>query len=282
MDDRDLTSFERLLATDPRLRAFNDTVPTGILVISIEDGRVVYSNWFISELLGIAGDQLLGADWEQFFVDSEERQRLMVDFAVHDAVRNFELQLRNRHGETVWGLASLATINMDGGDLLLFTFNDVTRMKEVESDLALANEELRELAEIKNRFLGMAAHDLRTPLGAIRGMSELVTKLDLPKMKKTELVTSITEVSDQMLDLLNDLLDVTAIESGTFDLDSRPDDRGALLRQRIELVSFNAEAKGIAIATAIGAYPTIRFDRSRIGQVIDNLLTNAVKFSEPG
>lgn len=294
MEDEDLLLFAfndvtklkqielKLAQSNAQQKAFNNTVPAGILVIGIDDGRVVYSNDFISELLGAEGDQILGANWNDFFVDEEERQNMMVEFAMEDTVRDFELRLRHRNGDTVWGLASLSYVPMDDEDLLLFAFNDVTRLKQVEMDLAAANDELKNLAELKNRFLGMAAHDLRTPIGAIRGMSELITTLELPENKKGELVVSITEVSDQMLELLNDLLDVTAIESGTFDLDLKPGDLRQLIQQRVELVSFNAEAKNIQIETSVSEIPEFPFDQNRLGQVIDNLLTNAIKFSPAG
>ncbi len=207
---------------------------------------------------------------------------MMVEFAVNDEVKDFELRLHDHNGEVVWGLASLATIEMEHEDLLLFGFNDVSRLKQVEMELSAANSELEELADIKNKFLGMAAHDLRAPISAIRGMSELISTLDLAEAKKTDLVSSIMTVSDQMLGLLNDLLDVSAIENGTFDLDMETGDLGELLRQRIGLISFTADAKGIAIETIVDSDIEYQFDHNRIAQVIDNLLTNAVKFSKRG
>lgn len=269
-----------LSRTTAEHQAISQTVPAGILVIGLDNGNVVYSNRFISDLLGVDGDKLLGTNWDNFFVDQEERQRMMIEFAVNDEVRDFELRLRDQKGETVWGLASLSMIEMEHEDLLMFGFSDVTRLKQVEMELSSANKELEELADIKNKFLGMAAHDLRTPIGAIRGMSELISRLDLAEDKKTDLVSSIMEVSDQMLTLLNDLLDVSAIENGTFDLDLKPGDLGELLRQRVDLISFSAGAKGIAIETSTEDHPPFDFDHSRISQVVDNLLTNAVKFSE--
>jgi len=164
--------------------------------------------------------------------------------------------------------------------LVVFKENAVERQR-AEEELSQANEELQELNELKNKFMGMAAHDLRNPLGAIRGMSQLIVDLDLGEEKEKEFILSINEVSDQMLELLNDLLDVSAIESGNFDLNWQAADIGELLKNRIELVSYSAEAKGISISAKIDDIPFIEFDSARINQVVDNLLTNAVKFSPP-
>jgi len=156
---------------------------------------------------------------------------------------------------------------------------DVTELKEAHEKLATMNVELQDLNELKNKFMGMAAHDLRNPLSAIKGMTQLILELDLGEKKEKEFISSIKEVSDQMLDLINDLLDVSAIESGKFDIKLEAGNLGDLLQSRIELVAFSAEAKGIRITTDNANLPDIDFDHARIHQVVDNLLSNAVKFS---
>ncbi len=168
------------------------------------------------------------------------------------------------------------------GNHMVSVVTDITELKKAEEKLRSTNDELQELNELKNRFMGMAAHDLRNPLGAIRSMSEMIMIMDLGAETEKEFVTSINNVSNQMLDLINDLLDVAAIESGNFDLKWEAGDLAELLRSRINLVQFHASAKDISISTDIPEIPTIAFDHARIGQVLDNLLSNAVKFSEAG
>lgn len=158
---------------------------------------------------------------------------------------------------------------------------DITDLKHAEAALARLNEELQDLNEIKNKFLGMAAHDLRNPITVIQGMSQLINELDLGEEKEKELITTIHKVSGQMLDLLNDLLDVSAIESGKFDLKLETGNLGDLLESRVDMITLSAETKGIQITTAPFEVPDMEFDHNRINQVIDNLLTNAVKFSPP-
>ncbi|MBF0155581.1 MAG: hybrid sensor histidine kinase/response regulator [Magnetococcales bacterium] len=145
------------------------------------------------------------------------------------------------------------------------------------------NRELLELNQVKNRFLGMAAHDLRNPLVSIRGMSELLLQpMRLSEEKQRQFLRSIHQVSQQMLTLVNDLLDVSAIESGHFELTLERDNLSRLVRERAELVGFSAREKGIVLEVETGDLPDCRCDSGRMGQVVDNLLTNAVKFSRPG
>jgi len=158
---------------------------------------------------------------------------------------------------------------------------DITDLKQAEMALAKMNEELQELNELKNKFLGMAAHDLRNPLGVIRGMSHMILRSEMDEETKTDFLTSINEVSDQMLHLIDDLLDVSAIESGNFDLKCEKTDLGALVKDRVEIAAMIAKEKGITIATDDSEAPAVELDPARINQVIDNLLSNAVKFSSP-
>ncbi len=144
------------------------------------------------------------------------------------------------------------------------------------------NRELMELNEVKNRFLGIAAHDLRNPLISIRGLSELMIKMDLSTEKRSVFLGTINQVSNQMLRLVNDLLDISVIESGRFDLHLKQADLSQLAAERAGLVEEIAREKGIVLVTELPEVASLPMDSDRIGQVIDNLLTNAIKFSNAG
>ncbi|MEW6690037.1 MAG: PAS domain-containing protein, partial [Pseudomonadota bacterium] len=136
------SSFERLVESDERLRAFNDTVPAGILVLRVEDGRVVFANRFFKEVLGVEGGAVMGESWADYFVDPADRERLMVRFAEAGEVRDFEVRLKRADGRPVWALVSMASIPIEGEDLLLFAFVDITALKEAEAEIRqLANHD---------------------------------------------------------------------------------------------------------------------------------------------
>ena len=152
MSDKPESTFKLMVLNDEKLKVFNDTVPAGILVLRVDDGRVIYSNRFFQETLGADGEQVFGESWDEFFVDSEERQNLMIKFVEDDEVRNFELRLRHKNGGIVWGLASMASIPIEDEDLLMFAFIDVTQLKEAEAKIqALANYDI--LTELPSRLL---------------------------------------------------------------------------------------------------------------------------------
>jgi hypothetical protein len=143
--------------------------------------------------------------------------------------------------------------------------------------------ELRELNELKNKFLGIAAHDLRNPLGVIQGFSQLMLEYDeLERSEIKDFSQTINRSAKEMLKLLNDLLDISVIESGKLDLQLVTGNLTELVKQRILLITHIAGKKDIKIISELEELPEIIFDSSRLSQVIDNLLTNASKFSQLG
>ncbi len=147
---------------------------------------------------------------------------------------------------------------------------------------AEAEERLKELNQLKNEHLGIAAHDLRNPIGAIRNMSHMIVDMELEEQTKTDFLHAIYRVSEQMLTLVNNLLDIAVIESGKLKLDFAAGNLSALAAERVDIIRPIADAKKLQVDTHLADVPDSLFDASWLGQVIDNLLSNAIKFSEPG
>lgn len=156
------------------------------------------------------------------------------------------------------------------------------QVKKRTQEIDRKNIELQNLNELKNKFLGMAAHDLRSPLTAVMGFSEMILELKLDGREKDEYLQTINQVSRQMLSLINDLLDVSAIESGKFEMSLNSASLKEVIENRIKLQRFTAKAKEIEIIANLNNLPDFKFDKNRIAQVLDNLLGNAIKFSKPG
>ncbi len=156
----------------------------------------------------------------------------------------------------------------------------------VKTHLALKRQrdELQALNETKNRFLGTAAHDLRNPLAAIRGLAEIILEEAMGPIseEQREMLRMMYSTSDHMLSLVNDLLDVAVIESGKFDLKLEKGDFIEALDERIRILRPTAQKKRIDTVTQFAGLEPFYFDRERIVQVFDNLYSNAVKFSNPG
>jgi len=143
---------------------------------------------------------------------------------------------------------------------------------------------LVELDQLKNKFLGIAAHDLRNPLGFIIGMSEILHggRAGPVTERQIGILRRMADSGQQMLALVNDLLDVAAINSGKLALRMTVGPLAGVVEERVRLMELTAARKQIEIGLDMAdACPTLH-DPMRIAQIMDNLLSNAVKFSPPG
>lgn len=173
-----------------------------------------------------------------------------------------------------------------GSESDLHALEQLTRvnneMVNLHRELSKRNVRLNELNEQKNRLLGMAAHDLRNPLGNIFSLASFLEDDEgaVLSADHREFVATIKEQSKFMLDLVTDLLDVSSIESGQLNLRLEPVDLVALVTHSVAMHRRLATTKDITIGFNLGIEaPTVLVDPGKIEQVVNNLLDNAVKFS---
>ncbi len=150
-----------------------------------------------------------------------------------------------------------------------------------EEDIIRKNQELHELNDVKNKFLGIASHDLRNPLYMIRTFSEALIEGvgGNTTPKQLDLLQKVFNASNFMMNLLENLLDVSKIESGKINLKKKLQDLNALVKEQIEMNQHLAERKNIILAVQQTDLPAVSFDSGAISQVISNFITNAIKFS---
>ncbi|CAI2718980.1 hybrid sensor histidine kinase/response regulator [Nitrospina watsonii] len=159
------------------------------------------------------------------------------------------------------------------------------RQREVLiAELEQRNKDLVSLNELKNRFLGIAAHDIRNPLSSINGFLELLTLSggSFSKKEYEEMLELINKSVNDLLVMVDDLLDISVIESGNLKLDLKPGDMKSLIRERIQINSGHARGKDITIHEDLHDLALTVFDRRRMAQVLDNLISNAIKYSPLG
>ncbi len=157
----------------------------------------------------------------------------------------------------------------------LLYFIDVTT-KELEEQ----NQLLKSLNDQKNEFLGIAAHDLRNPIGVILGFSELLEEKIGDEYK--EYTGEIIKMSSKMLSLLDDLLDYSKIEAGRLDMRKEKTDYNAYITQNVRMNELLARKKGIKLLCSLEEQRLIvSIDEGKIGQVLNNLIGNAIKYSYP-
>jgi len=169
-------------------------------------------------------------------------------------------------------------------DVHVGVFNQIAGQLSVIIEKGRLYQQLIELNDLKNKFLGMAAHDLRNPIAIIKGYSGLFLQdlLGAIPDSQRQLLEKIDKACETMLALINDLLDVSAIESGQLKLVAEETDLSQYLSEWHAMNRPLAAAKSIDLQLALQKpLPKVAIDPDRINQVINNLVTNAIKFSHP-
>jgi len=164
-------------------------------------------------------------------------------------------------------------------------YDEISRLNNelvsAQRELSKKNAELARLNEEKNRFLGMAAHDLRNPLHSILMHAEFLLE-DSVDPTQREFLSIISTTSQSMANLVDDLLDVARIESGKLNLDLSVERSDALINRVAAVNGPLAKKKGVTIAATAEESTRILIDVAKIEQVLNNLIGNALKFSSPG
>ncbi|PIQ99124.1 MAG: hypothetical protein COV66_14690 [Nitrospinae bacterium CG11_big_fil_rev_8_21_14_0_20_45_15] len=157
-------------------------------------------------------------------------------------------------------------------------------LRRLNQLLTKKNEQLEILNDTKNKLLGMAAHDLRNPLSAIEGFARFMLKKgdDMDPEVRQDFLQTICDSSSDLIFLLNDLLDVSAIESGSIRMNYEKGEFDALVEKKVSTYRILVAEKEIQLRLKMDPIPSFVFSCERIGQVLDNLLSNAVKYSPKG
>jgi len=183
------------------------------------------------------------------------------------------------------GYSGPALVTLSVGLGLLLMYVGVSARANMQTSQALTEAERAAVAanEAKSAFLAMMSHELRTPLNGVLGMARALQRTDLDH-RQTGYVDTILRSGDGLMAILNDVLDISKIEAGRMDLDVAPFDLRALAGQTVELWAEGAAAKSLALTCEAEADTPelVLGDETRVRQVMMNLVSNALKFTEKG
>jgi len=159
------------------------------------------------------------------------------------------------------------------------------RIDDATRKLRRTNQRLRELDETKDDFISMASHQLRTPLTSVKGYLSLVLEGDAGKLNETQakMLRQAFSSSQRMVFLITDLLNISRLKTGKFEIDAKPVDLSALVQEEIEQLSESAEAKQIKLSyTKPATFPKLMLDDTKIRQVVMNYIDNALYYTPVG
>ncbi len=256
------------------------------VVITNPQGTIEYINTAFTKSTGFSYDEALGKNpriIKSGQVDEKVYQNLW-NTVTEGKVWEGELLNKRKNGELYWEYTIISPLRNKKGETThyLAVKEDVTRRKKAEAQLKYQNKTLIRLNQEKNEFLGIAAHDLKNPLSAIQGMAEYIQE-EIDELPREEIVDSakiIQESAKKMFQLVTNLLDVNAIESGKVNIALEIVDIFPIMQILVKEYSERAKNKNIKIHFEFSEnnYPAF-VDKHTTQQVLDNLISNAVKYS---
>lgn len=277
---------EKLRVNEEKYRNIITNMNLGLLEVDTEENIQFVNNSFC-EMSGYAPDELVGRKAADLFLRSEnaelmESKNELRKKGVMDA---YEIAVKNKRGELKWWLISGAPRYDDKGQLIgsIGIHLDITQQKALEHELIEARELAEQSARSQEMFLANMSHEIRTPLNAIMGMSRELAKTDLTA-KQLSFLEAVNSAGEQLLVVINDILDISKIQAGKLHIESIPF-RLAEIGERVkQVMSHRAEEKGISLNWSIdaGVHPVLIGDPYRLNQVLLNLVSNAIKFTERG
>ncbi|KVF11094.1 response regulator [Burkholderia vietnamiensis] len=261
--------------------AFNRTLarhaPAGLLLLSAADGETMVHNDAVRAYDGGAGGQRLGKRIWQAYLERAAASDGRLDVMQHElAVEQAD------HGKVYLALQVVRTM-FHGVDVLLCTLTDVTARKLTEDKLKEARTAAEDANKAKSTFLATMSHEIRTPLNAIVGNLELMARAQLPLAERRRLQTVMSS-SDALLHTINDVLDLSKAESNQMALEAVPFDLRAVLHEVAAIFRALADAKHLRLECVIAAGLGDGYvgDPARVRQIVSNLVSNAIKFTEHG
>lgn len=246
-----------------------------------------------AELLGYAADEPPPSpqDWSEAILDEDVpafHAALIDHFKGKTPNYEVEYRVRRRDGDFVWILARGLGLRDETGRVYRMSgsLTDITARKATEALALSAQKNAEAASRTKTEFLANISHELRTPLNAVIGFSEIMTTQmfgPLGHPSYMDYARDIHESGTHLLDVINDILDVSKAEVGKFELDEEVVDLEATARASIRLVLPRADAAGVSVAMDPGLdIPAVIGDSRRLKQILLNLLSNAVKFTPDG
>jgi len=279
----ELAAQQKVIAeNEARLNQMLEDSPSAVTMVNME-GRVVFANRRLADMLGLTMDQLKTRKGTDFWASVGDRDAFLQLFRSVGRVDDYEARFRNDSGKEIWVLLNARWIQQGEQRLLLNWMYEITERKQAELEIRRARQLAEEATKAKSDFLANMSHEIRTPMNAIIGMSHLALQTQLDK-KQRNYIEKVHRSGENLLGIINDILDFSKIEAGKMAMESIDFRLEDVMDNLANLVGMKAEDKGLELLfNAAADVPTaLTGDPLRLGQVLINLGNNAVKFTDAG
>ncbi len=254
------------------------------IYISGVNGNLIQVNNATLELFGYTHKEMEGMSVLQMYANNEDRDRFVQEIRTHGSVSNYEVKLKRKDRTIIDCILSSTTRRNANMEIIGFQgiIRDITERKRT-NELIKAKELAERSAVMKEQFLANMSHEIRTPMNAVIGMTNLLRDTDLaPGQQKY--VNGIQGASQHLLVLINDILDFSKIEAGKLDIETIEFNLSEVLHNILQTFKFKIKDKNLELEliTEEGLPETLIGDPTRVMQILLNLVSNAIKFTDKG
>jgi len=264
-----------------------DNAPCGYYSLD-SNGVIVRINDTELKWLGYKKGEVLEMMRIEDFLTPESQKKYMEDFRAlikTGSMINKEYEYKRKDGSTFTGMTNATALYDSEKNFLISRsmLTDITELKHYENALKDAKREAEDASKVKSEFLANMSHEIRTPMNAVLGYTELLCSTSLDQIQKGY-VSSIITSGKNLLTLINDILDLSKIEAGKFNLENNYIDTGAFFSEFENIFTLRLAEKGLKFILNIssGTPNGLYLDETRLRQVMLNLLGNAIKFTNNG
>jgi PAS domain S-box-containing protein len=279
---------KRLIESEKRFRSFFNLIPDPVTITDIESGTFLEVNDAALTIAQKTREEVIGKPVEQFgfYQSVNDRDNIVREIMTNGYIENVEL-LMKMGGKMKTILMSGRHLESEGENTMLMIARDITARKKMEEELIRMKERAEEGERLKASFLSNISHEIRTPMNAIMGFSDLLRDGSLDKKHRDQYINIIQQRGNDLLKMISNIMDISKIESGVLELENRPLQIGKVIRKAMDSARKRLLAepeKEIDLTCNCGNNENLMVlgDEYRIRQVLENLLDNAIKFTQKG
>jgi signal transduction histidine kinase/DNA-binding response OmpR family regulator len=294
---RDWTNFQKSRENEKKFRILFETMAQGV-VYHNKQGAIISANPAAEKILGLTREQMknttsFGPEWKTIHEDGSEFSgethpaivALQSGLPVKDTIMGI---MNPGKSEYTWILINaIPQFKDDEAEpyQVFTTFTDITLLKQTEEELKKAKEKAEESDRLKSVFLANMSHEIRTPMNGILGFADLLKIPQLSEESQKKYIAAIELSGKRMLDIINDLVDISRIEAGQIEARKEQADVPTLLSELMAFFTPESIVRGIDLRlnVELPAHEfTIETDKTKLAQIITNLIKNALKFTKSG